>query len=121
MIEILIENGYTAFATIPDALKHAGLEKIFGANIDEFDYQSNLYHDVGQLIVKRLDKITLKEPWFYYIHLYDIHGTATFNKGNVPDQYYDTKYGVNQYERMVSLIDQWIGETVKRIGNKKRR
>lgn len=115
MIEILIENGYTVFATIPDALKHAGLEKIFGANIDEFDYQSNLYHDVGQLIVKRLDKITLKEPWFYYIHLYDIHGTATFNKGNVPNQYYDTKYGVNQYERMVSLVDHWIGKILNKI------
>lgn len=115
MIEILIENGYTAFATIPDALKHAGLEKIFGANIDEFDYQSNLYHDVGQLIIKRLDKITLKEPWFYYIHLYDIHGTATFNKGSVPNQYYDTKYGVNQYERMVSLVDHWIGKILNRI------
>lgn len=118
MVEILIENGYTTFATIPDAIKHAGLEKIFSA-IDEFDYQSNLYHDVSQLIIKRLEKIPMKEPWFYYIHLYDIHGTATFNKGNVPDQYYDKKYGANQYERMVSLMDHWIGEILNRIDTNK--
>ena len=51
----------------------------------------------------------------YYLHLNDIHGQAIFHKDFFHNGFNDLKLGQNQYERMVSLMDPWIGKILKRV------
>jgi len=52
----------------------------------------------------------MKEPWIYYIHLLDllriVNAVGEFNK---------RKYGVDQYDRVLSTIDFWLGKILKKI------
>ena len=108
-------EGYKNYAFIPKILTLMNLESSFGKNIESYDDDLTLYDGVGEKILQKFDNINSKEPWFFYIHLNDIHGGATFHKDVVPDKFSDKKIGHNRYERMVSLMDEWLGKIFKSI------
>ena len=108
--DALKQHGYNLYSIIPDLTWFHKLTK----NFDEKDdyYVANLVQDdltdkVGNLILDRLDSI--KEPWFYYVHLEDLH-----DKIIVPKNFDNNKYGDTSYERMVSVIDIWIGKILEK-------
>ena len=111
----LESEGYKNYAFIPKILTLMNLESSFGKNIESYDDDLTLYDGVGEKILQKFDNINSKEPWFFYIHLNDIHGGATFHKDVVPDKFSDKKIGHNRYERMVSLMDGWLGKIFKSI------
>jgi len=113
--EKLIKHGYTNYALIPRILTLLDLEKTFGKNIEYYDDDLTLYDGIGERVNEIIEKISKSEPWFLYLHLNDIHGDATFNKNNIPDGFYDKKNGENQYERMVSLMDRWLGKIFEKL------
>ena len=113
--EKLIKQGYTNYALIPKILTLLDLEKTFGKNIEYYDDDLTLYDGIGEKVNEIVEKISKLKPWFLYLHLNDIHGDATFHKNNIPDGFYDKKYGENQYERMVSLMDGWLGRIFEKI------
>ena len=108
-------NGYKNFATIPKILTLMNLDHIFGSNIEFYEDELTLYDGVGEQILRTIDKIRSAEPWFYYIHLNDIHGQAVFNKEIIPEKFHDEKLGKNQYERMISLMDVWLGKIFEKL------
>jgi len=65
-----------------------------------------------QKIIERLESKNLKEPWIYYIHLNDLHPPHTVP---IPEEFDNEKYGNNEYEKRVSIIDLWIGKFLQRI------
>ena len=81
-------NGYKNFATIPKILTLMNLDHIFGSNIEFYEDELTLYDGVGEQILRTIDKIRSDEPWFYYIHLNDIHGQAVFNKEIIPEKFH---------------------------------
>ena len=113
-VSILEKNDYHVKAMIPDGIKHIGLEKIFHENLDVFNSFSTTYDELGHKIIDSLRADKMKHPWFLYVHLYDLHGSATFYK-NKPNDFENTKFGKNQYDRMISALDAWIGKFLQII------
>ena len=69
----------------------------------------------GPLILNRLDRIKkneIKSPWFYFIFLTDLHRSVNYN---LPDEFNSEIYGETDYDRMISMLDVWIGKFLKRI------
>jgi arylsulfatase A-like enzyme len=114
-IDIMKEHNYEAHAIIPNALTHMGLQRIFGKNLEMYDYDLTLYDGVGEQILSKLSTLNENTPWFCYIHIYDIHGQAIFNKNSIPDGFNDEKNGINRYERMISLMDVWLGKIIEKM------
>ena len=113
-IQILERDGYSDSGFIPDVIKHIDLEHIFHSKLETFDSFSTTYDILGEKIVNILERKKMKHPWFLYLHLYDLHGTATFYK-NKPDNFQDAKFGKNQYDRMISALDVWIGKFLQHV------
>lgn len=114
-IDIMKDNNYKTHALIPNALSHMGLQRVFGDNLDTYDYELTLYDGIGELILNKLSILSENTPWFYYVHIYDIHGQAIFNKNFVPEGFNDKKNGINRYERMITLMDVWLGKILNKV------
>ena len=114
-IKNLIDFGYNTYATIPKLFSFIGLEKIFKTKIETYESFENLYQGVGEQVLNSLDSANLKEPWFYYLHLMDLHGTETSFLSQPPNEFSNRKFGNNRYDQMVSAIDVWIGKFTKKI------
>ena len=111
--QILKDQGYHTFATVPDVsffLKlTSNLTDKDAYVYDKRDSWIQLVGGIGQLIIDRLER-KLEEPWMYFIHLMDLH--APFY---LPKEFDSEKYGKTRYDRMVSAIDFWIGKFLEKI------
>ncbi|MEM2160083.1 MAG: sulfatase-like hydrolase/transferase [Candidatus Nitrosotenuis sp.] len=110
--QILKDNGYYTFATVPDISIILKLTSNF-TDRDAYVYDKReswlqLVGGIGQSIIDRLEK--LQTPWLYYIHLMDLH--APFY---LPKEFDSDKYGKTRYDRMISAIDSWIGKFLEKI------
>ncbi len=114
-VKNLIDSNYHTYATIPKLFSFIGLEKIFKTKINTYESFENLYQGVGEEILNNLNTNNFQQPWFYYLHLMDLHGTETSFLSNPPNEFSDEKYGINRYERMISAIDIWIGKILEKI------
>ncbi len=113
-LQNLKQNGYSFYMTVPDL--HFYRKKFSGyaeTNFVSFSPTGNLsllHNGVGNSILKTLSK-KMDKPWFYYIHLMDLHQTPI-----VPNPEFDyEKFGSNHYERMVSQMDVWLGKILQKI------
>ena len=113
IFDILKDNGYNEYATVPDLTwfnqlteKFDKVDRYYAANRT----QDGLSESVGNQILKRLTSKQMKQPWIYYIHLVDLH-----DKIIVPPQYDKEEFGKTQYERMLSYIDEWIGKILSHV------
>jgi len=114
-IKNLINNGYNTYATIPKLFSFIGLDAIFETKVDTYESFENLYDGVGKQILNNLTKNNFEQPWFYYLHLMDLHGTETSFLSQPPNEFSNIKFGSNRYEQMVSAMDVWIGKILKKI------
>ena len=113
IFDILKDNGYNEYATVPDLTwfnqlteKFDKVDRYYAANRT----QDGLSESVGKQILKQLTSKQMKHPWIYYIHLVDLH-----DKIIVPPQYDKEEFGKTQYERMLSYIDEWIGKILSHV------
>jgi len=100
------ELGYNTMALTPKIFADSKLTADF--NTLSF-FEGGLHDGIGQQIIEILDK--LETPWFFFIHILDIHGSARA----YPKKFNDKKYGINQYERRISAMDHWFGKFFKKI------
>lgn len=114
IVGLLQNDGYYTTATIPNILKLMNLKHIFN-EIESYDDQLTLYDGIGEEILKKLEKINQSKPWLYYLHLNDIHGQAIFHKDFIHPDFDNKNLGQNQYDRMISLMDRWIGQFLAKI------
>jgi arylsulfatase A-like enzyme len=111
---ILKQEGYHLYSFIPD---HDFFQTLT-SNFDEntiYDFKTKdawlrLHGGLGQQIVEQLKSKKMKEPWIYYIHLMDIRPPFT-----IPPEFDKEEYGSNNYEKLVSYIDIWIGKFLNEI------
>ena len=108
LFDILKENNYETYATVPNLTWFNQLTERFD-HVDTFyaanSTQNGLIDGVGKTILDRLNSNQMKSPWIYYIHLEDLHQTIT-----VPEKYNKKEYGDTNYEKMLSSIDEWLGK-----------
>jgi len=109
-VKILKDNGYHTFSSAPQIAADFGLTYDFENNDSSYDNYFSLFAGLGDQIIEKFSSNKLSEPWFFYIHLFDLHTPVV-----VPNGFTDKKFGTSQYEKMVSAIDSWIGELLKKI------
>jgi len=109
----LKKHGYSLFATTPDVDFWQTLTKNFDVKELYPKPYEYLFGGTGKKILKRLEHVGNFQPWAYYIHIMDLHRTgANFA---LPEDFKDEKFGTNEYEKMVSGIDYWIGKILEKI------
>ena len=105
----LIKSGYHTYAIIPEVLKYTNISKLF-TNVKFFNSFVTLYDEnLGNKILKTLNQ-DVKSPWFLFVHLIDLHGNASFHLENNFEKSEENYTGVNQYDKMLSAIDPWLGK-----------
>jgi arylsulfatase A-like enzyme len=113
LVKILKNNGYTAYATAPSVADDFGLVCDFQNPDSSYDNYFSLFSGLGDEILDKIKNKKLKDPWFFYIHVSDLHSPVI-----VPPRFNDKKYGISQYERMVSAIDDWLSQILGYIDTK---
>ena len=109
--------GYNIFTTVPN---YAGIDKMLSTWIKQGgnNFRSNferLDEGYGNDVIKRLDKNNLKEPWFHFLYLGDLHKSNITQTMDIPKQFNSEKFGENKIERSISIIDNWLGKFLKKI------
>ena len=113
LVKILKNNGYTAYATAPSVADDFGLVCDFQNPDSSYDNYFSLFSGLGDEILDKIKNKKLKDPWLFYIHVSDLHSPVI-----VPPRFNDKKYGISQYERMVSAIDDWLSQILGHIDTK---
>ena len=112
-VDDLVKSGYHTYAVIPESMNHTNIPKLF-MNVEFFNSFATLYDEnLGNKIINMIKNNTMKSPWFLFIHLQDLHGNAVFHLGNSPKEFEDDNSGINQYEKMLSVIDPWLGKILE--------
>ena len=107
---ILKKQGYSFYSYIPSLTDSLGIFPEWNNPDYSFDYYWNLSEGLGQKITDLLESRTMNEPWFYYVHIEDLHFPITLT------QEFDNKqFGASKYERKVSAMDVWIGKILEKI------
>jgi len=109
-IQILKENDYNTYATSPEITNDLGIVCDFENPDKSYNNYFSLFAGLGNQIIQKISASYLKKPWFFYIHIFDLHKPVV-----VPKQFDNEKFGTSQYERMLSAIDFWIGEILEKI------
>ena len=114
--------GYNTYTTLPF---YVGVDIIISNFIKQGDrsnftseFESKFEHldeGYGDDILKRLDKNNLKEPWFHFIYLADLHMSNVTQTMDIPKRFDSEEFGENKYERTISLIDEWLGKFLTKI------
>lgn len=106
----LKQLGYDLHATVPKIANEFGLTCNFSDDKKDYENYYSLFAGLGDEIIKKLEIQDNKKPWFFYMHIFDLHSPVI-----VPPQFNDLKFGISQYERMVYAIDDWLGKIIKKI------
>lgn len=97
--EILRDHGYEthAEATGP-VVKH----KSFDRGFDFFEHRKQVLHDkrYWALLQERLGSMPKDRPWFFYLHLWELHWPRW-----VPKRFDKRAFGAHRYERALSALD----------------
>ena len=121
--ETYIENlegfGYHTHATVQDSLSHMGLSQVFKNNFEMYPVTLKTWTGLGQQVIDKIKENKQKEPWFYYLHLYDLYTPIDYETQTDVKELNDNSFGNTTYERMFSAIDIWIGKILKTIDTKK--
>ena len=109
-IQILKENDYNVYATSPEITNDLGIICDFENPDKSYNNYFSLFAGLGNQIIQKISANYLKKPWFFYIHILDLHKPVV-----VPKKFDDEKFGLSQYERMLSATDFWIGKILEKI------
>jgi arylsulfatase A-like enzyme len=109
--------GYNIFTTLPH---YAGVDVALSAYFKQTsnNFQSNferLDKGYGEDIVRRLDNNNLKEPWFHFLYLGDLHMSNVTRTMEIPKRFDSKEFGENKFERSISLVDYWLGKFLEKI------
>jgi len=118
-VDKLRDEGYKTFAIVHELLTHLGFQNIFGNNLVTYDHvKEKLWSGLGNKILEDFNFIQKHESWFCYMHFYDLNLLIYPEKERLekgPEEIKNQKYGKNQYERIISSQDKWIGEIIKQV------
>lgn len=106
------KNGYSLYALIPDVSFLLELTKNFDSKIVyEFENRKNWkqIREYGPKLIKFL-KSDLNKPWFLYAHLEDISPPFL-----IPEKYEGEEYGKDNYDKIISSLDVWLGKFLSEI------
>ena len=100
----LIDEDYSIYTVMPQLTSFSPLLNISSKahSYVEGPPAESLFDGVGEKILEILNS-PMKSPWFFYIHLMDLHWPLI-----VPQKFEDEKFGKDKYDRVVSSIDYYL-------------
>ena len=108
--QVLKKNGYSTHAFVTGPLSPlTELDRGF----DEYDYRAErtyLSDDWGVQLRTLFRERKLREPWFVFLHLWEVHKPR-----KIFPQFDNDKYGVDRYERSVSSLDPELERLFKTL------
>ena len=104
-------HGYNLYATVPDM---PFLDTIT-SDFNDRDLVSGtpylrIFEGFGNKILSRLSSIKNFSPWFYYVHIMDLHMAK-----KLPDEYTNNKFASNSWEQRLAVIDTWIEKILNEV------
>jgi len=100
-------------------MEHFGLAELYDENKEIYASSTTLYDGLGKSIVDKIESLNNHEPWFYYSHIMDLHGTKKFIIKEYFKKFQNPKFGTNVYEQMLSALDVWLGKIIEKVDLKK--
>ena len=110
IFDYLKKSNYLFYGFIPKFSEIIGMFPKFENDNYLFDFTERLDSGLGEKILSVFLSLPQKQPWFFNIHLMDIHSPLI-----VPKKYDEEKYGFSKYERTISSIDTWIGKFIENV------
>lgn len=116
-LDFLKKSGYNMYGLMPDLTMFSKISDCF-VNDDKF-YQAIAPFSVhpfisnAKTIIKNISTNNLTKPWFYYLHSEEFHWPL-----DSPEDFDNEKYGDNRYDRMLALVDHWLGKIFEEIDMK---
>ena len=116
LINIFKKNGYSMHGSGPNFKFFKNLSSFLN---DSFYYDYQKWREIDTILGKSGNdvinhiKSIQEEPWFYYLHLMDIHGMGKLIK--IPSEFDNDNFGKTKYDRMISCIDFWLDKLLKQI------
>ena len=107
----LKNEGYSLKSIIPNLSSFNSLKKI-SEKTHSFDGgppADTLFDGVGEKIIEFLSD-SMKEPWFFYMHIFDLHWPLA-----VTEEFDKEEFGKDKYDRILSSIDFYIGKFLDKI------
>ncbi|MBS83524.1 MAG: hypothetical protein CMD65_05245 [Gammaproteobacteria bacterium] len=111
-ISYLKNQGYHSYSLIAsDEFENiTDFSNFFENDEKSFDRaKTGLFFGLDSKILSNFEKEKMEEPWFYFIHLEDLHLPV-----RVPEKHKGKKYN-ERYDLAVSEIDNFIGKILEKI------
>ena len=115
--ELLRDKGYYTYAEVTGPLiAQTGLDRGFFSYCYRRPEQS-IYGRWGKDLLNRFDNDHFKEPWFIFLHLWELHSPRRIPEESLAWQNKYLRYLLNKspYERALSSLDSYLGELFSRI------
>ena len=120
LIDILKKNGYHIYGSIPNFTYFSSLLERFENENNSYEWLEPMVPEalstgLTKRIIQLLESKEKQEPYFCYFHLFDLH---TLREGRKPigiEKFDNEEFGSSMYARIVSSIDHWLGEILKKI------
>ena len=106
--DVLKKAGYHFYSFLPPSGKVSGIFPKF-ENDDCYDIMPRFKMGLDEKI-KNFLSTPKKQPWVCYVHSYNLHFPVL-----TPQGFEDKKFGINNYEKQISLIDNSIGNILELI------
>ena len=110
--QVLKHHGYHTYAMVSGPLSPiTGLDRGF----DEYEYRTDgvyLSDDWGEDLRRRFQQKQLREPWFAFLHLWEVHKPR-----KVLPKFDSKQFGADKYERAVSSLDPELEKLINLLGD----
>jgi len=106
--DVLKKAGYHFYSFLPPSGKVIGIFPKF-ENDDCYDVMPRFKMGLDEKLKNFLSS-PKKQPWVCYAHSYNLHFPVL-----TPQGFEDEKFGINNYEKQISLIDNSIGDILKLV------
>ena len=110
--QVLQTHGYHTYALVTGPLSPlTGLNRGF----EEYDCRTEevyLSEEWGENFRRKLREKAFQEPWFIFLHLWEIHKPR-----KILERFDTRRFGVDPYERAVSSLDPELGRLLDLVGD----
>jgi len=109
-ISLLQENGYHTYTTMDNSFQNLGFSSFFENEDQGYDRtKTNLFDGLDKKIIEKVTSNNFQEPWFYFVHLDDLHIPV-----RVPEEFKSHTYE-ERYDLVISKIDTWLDDILQKI------
>ena len=107
------DSGYEFYSIMPKFTSLTPLSEESSNNETWFDPgppTESISGELGDRIIKMINDDQKETPWFFYVHIFDLHAPLI-----VPEKFDNEEFGSNKYDKIISSIDAWLERLVKKM------